>query len=499
MKKCLWLILTIFVMIPILQAQDATPEPTLTSSDLYDWSHTLYFPQRVDFTLLAKRRESEISTLQLTINYNGADPITQTLESVIATSTRRGTVYSYSWQIPSNPPPPLFSTLRYRWDITTTDGREVVASNSFIYEDTRIRWAQSGDLESRVDVYHPDNMINIAGDIRTGIREPYDLLLANKDDKPTYKLLIYPEDTPVGCDRNEEGDPIITIPSDGEPEEVPCDLDLANRIFEQGNFLVFNNSSEASIQQSLIELLVEAYYTEQWGSTDVPDWFLRGLQRFYDPRPDTEALTIAQQRSRSDDLLSLNELATEPTDDTLYDIWDAQSTGLVIYLADTIGVDALFNLANSLGNLDEDETFAEAYKDIVGEDFDLLLLSWQDWLFRSSTADDYEYHPYLPDTATPTVTPTATNTPTVTFTPSITPDVTSTPRPTITRRPPTPSVTPLPAQSFSVQPTDVPPTPIPQEPQQGFVADDGLMQRLAIGGGVILLLLVVLFFVLRQR
>ena len=75
-----------------------------------------------------------------------------------------------------------------------------------------------------------------------------------------------------------------------------------------------------------------------------------------------------------------------------------------------------------------------------------------------------------------------------------------TPRPSVTPIPPTPTITPLPAQSFSVQPTAAPPpTPIPEEPELQFVADDALLIRAAIGGAVILGLLVLLYFVLRKR
>jgi len=494
MKKTLWLVLISLLVIPVYQAQQ--PTPTLTAQDLYNWTHTLYFPQQVDFTLFTLRRESDISTLRLTLSYQGADPITIELDTVVVEFTESGALYSYTWQIPPDLPPPLFSTVRYRWDITTTEGQPVIIADDFVFEDTRITWEQSGDLESRVDIYHPRGQVN-PNTIRSGIRQTYDLLFVDTSDKPTYKLLVYPDGIPIGCERNEDGDPIFEIPVDDGVEEIDCDLELANRIYEEGNFIVFNQSQESSIQQNLIELIVEAYYTEQWDDADVPAWFLRGLQSFYDPRPDIESLRLAQQRSRSDDLLSLDELATRPDDETTRAMWSAQSTGLVVYLADTIGVNDLFEFADNIGSAD---SFASAYEDAVGTELDTLLLLWQDWLFLSSSENDYEYHPYLPDTATPTVTPTATNTPTATFTPSITPDVTSTPRPTFTLIPPTATITPLPAQSFSVQPTDIPPTPIPAEAEQvQLQADDGLTTRLAIGGAVIGVLLILLFFVLRQR
>ncbi len=492
MKKFLVIILSLLIL-PSVFAQDDDP---LTVNDLYTWSHILYFPQQIEFELLGKRRESVIETLTLTIDYDNVEPVTIELEPEIGIPTGAGTLYKYMWVIPDDILPPLFSTIRYRWNITTTSGQDVIALDNFPFEDTRITWIRSDDMASRVDIYHAQNQVD-PDDIRTGIQDTYDLLFANSDNNQTYKLLIYPDSVPVGCAVNEDNAPIIIIEENSEPEEIECDLNLVNRIFSEGDFILFDQTGVSSIQQSLIELFVELYYIDIWGDTDVPAWFLSGLQRFYDPRPDSGALVIAQQRQRSDDLLTLDQLANEPSDENLRDIWDAQSTGLVLYIADTIGVDNLIDFAN---NLSDAETFEDAYEDATGTNLDLLLLSWQDWLFRSSTEDDYLYHPYLSDTATPTITPTATNTPTATYTPSLTPDVTSTLRPTFTPIPPTATITPLPAQSFSVQDTETPPTPVTQTTEQPIITnDEDFVTRAAIGGSVILLLLIVLFFVLRQR
>ena len=75
------------------------------------------------------------------------------------------------------------------------------------------------------------------------------------------------------------------------------------------------------------------------------------------------------------------------------------------------------------------------------------------------------------------------HTPTVTFTPSKTPNVTRTPRPSVTPIPPTRTITPLPAQSFSVQPTNAPPTPVPEEPASTLVMDEDFITRDGMGGG----------------
>ncbi len=495
MKQYSLLLFILFSVVFGSYAQDAQPETTLTNEDFYTWSETLFFPQQVNFLLLTKRRESNIAELDLIVRHGGESfPITIDPTTVI--TTPNGGLIEYTWIIPGDPLPRLFQPIRYQWNITTVEGRVFNLAGDFVFEDTRIEWQLSNDLSAQVNINYGRGQVD-PNRVRQGIRETYNLLFEDLDNQPTYNLVVYPSNVPVGCATNQEGDPIIRIPTTEGIETVECNLDFAYRIFDDSDYMVFSESSVDLIQQTLIKLLVETYYLEQWGASDVPDWFLSGLQQFYDPRPKTEMLVLAQKESRLGDLLSLDELAIQPEDEDKLALWEAQSVGLVIYLADKIGVDALFDFADSLNQYD---SFEEAYDDVVNQDLDLLLLSWQDWLFLSSSEADYQYQPYLPDTATPTVTATVTQTPTPTFTPSITPDITSTPRPTFTRIPPPSTTTPLPAQSFSVQPTDAPPTPIPNNLSDNNIqTDDGFVTRVAIGGSVISVLLILLFIVLRKR
>lgn len=492
MKNPLFAIVILLCLPLFALSQDA--DPTLTADNLYDWSAEVYFPQEIDFTLTARMRESEIASLNLSISYRGVDPTQISIDPATITITALGGVFRYRWDIPQNNPPPLFSRVRYTWDILTVEGLSYTVTDDLDFVDQRVNWVQANDRQSQVNIYHAFNQLD-ADDIRNGIRATYDALFANSEDRPIYTLLVYPENVNIGCNLTEEDEPIIRIRGAEGFEEITCDMSLANRIYIQGEFIVFNQISIDQLQQTIINLLTREYYLKQWGDVTVPDWFLEGIQQFYDPRTKLAALNLAQQKSRSDDLLTMNDLETLPDDETRV-LWDAQSIGMILYLADTIGVQSLFEFADSISNYG---TFEEAYENNVGQPLDLLILSWRDWLFRPSSQQDYEYNPYLPDTPTPTATATSTNTPTATFTPSKTPNVTPTPRPTITPIPPPPSITPLPAQSFSVQPTDAPPTPIPEDPQQQFAVDEGLLTRVALGGAVILGLLMLLYFVLRRR
>jgi hypothetical protein len=493
MKKFLITFVILLYLPMLILSQDA--EPTLTANELYHWSAEVYFPQVIDFMLLARRSESVIASLTLTISFRGSDPNLITIDPATVTATDAGGVFRYRWDIPKDIPPPLFSRVRYTWDIVTVNGLSYAITDDLDFIDQRVNWVQSNDRQSQVNVFHAFNQLD-ADDVRNGIRATYNVLFANVEDRPIYTLLVYPETVSIGCDVNEDDEPIIRIQGVEEFEEIACDMSLANHIYTQGEYIVFNQTSVDKLQQTIIDLLIKEYYLKQWDNMTVPDWFLYGLQQFYTPRTKLSALNLTQQKSRSDDLLTMNDLETPPIDDETRLLWDAQSIGMILYLADTIGVQGLFEFADSIGGYD---TFAEAYEDHVRQSLDLLILSWNDWMFRPSSRQDYDYNPYLPATSTPTATATLTNTPTATFTPSKTPNVTRTPRPSITPIPPTPSTTPLPAQSFSVQPTDAPPTPILDAPPQQFTVDEGLLSRVVVGGAVILGLLMLLYFVLRRR
>jgi len=494
MKKVLITLLILLVLPILVLSQDA--EPTLTADDLYDWSATVNFPQEIEFELFAIGSDAVVSSITLTITTRGVEPIIIDIDSVATPISDQLGVFRYRWDIPTDEPPPLFSRVRYTWDIVTVNGVAYKITDDLDFVDQRLTWVQANDLQSQVNIFHAVNRLN-ANQVRTGIRETYNLLFADSNDKPLYTLLVYPENVDIGCELDDDDEPIIMVRGDQGFEEIRCDLALANDIYEQGDYIVFNQSSESGLQKTIIDLLVREYYLEQWGDRSVPDWFLYGLQQFYHPTTKRSSLILAQQKSRADDLLRYDDLVTIPDDDNVNrELWNAQSIGLVLYLADTFGVDELFEFADSIGDF---ETFDEAFEDYVRQSFDLFMLSWRDWLFLPSSQQDYEYHPYLPMTQTPTPTATSTNTPTATFTPSKTPNVTATTRPSITPLPPPPTTTPLPAQSFSVQPTDAPsPTPAPVEPEP-FTVDDGLLMRAAMGGAVILGLLVLLYFILRRR
>jgi hypothetical protein len=150
---------------------------------------------------------------------------------------------------------------------------------------------------------------------------------------------------------------------------------------------------------------------------------------------------------------ALRNMESVPQESTRRNQWSAQSYGMVLYMAEQLGVDGLFNLASSLS---ADNALAEAYAEATDSTLSGLISAWSSWLFTPQAVSAYGYSPYLPTTATPTVTMTFTPTITPTFTPSLTPTITPsvtgilspTPRPpTIVPPTPTPSLTSRPAGS----------------------------------------------------
>jgi hypothetical protein len=493
-KKNLITLIIILGLPMLILSQDA--EPTWTADDLYGVAENMNFPQEVEFELFGVRAESAIQSLTLTLTSRGAEPIVITFDPDVVGITGAGMRFRYRWQISKDSPPILFSKVRYTWDIVTTDNISYEIVEDFDFIDQRVAWEQSNDILGQVNIIHAFGQLD-ADFVRSGVRATYNVLYPNPEDRPRYTFLVYPQNVTFGCDLNDEEEPIIQVRGTDGFEDAPCDLSLANDIYDERGYIVLNQTSVDLIQRIILDLMVKDYYLTLWNDVPVPDWFLDGLQQFYDPRTKRSALNLSQQKSRSDDLLRLADLETEPAEDEeILALWEAQSIGLILYIADTIGVDGLFEFAESVGNFD---SFAEAYEDHVGQSIDLLMLSWRDWVFRSSSQQDYDFNPYMAETSTPTATATATNTPTATFTPSKTPDVTATIRPSFTPIPAPPTTTPLPAQSFSVQPTKLPPTPIPEAPPEQFTIDDGLLMRGAMGGAVILVLLVLLYFVLRRQ
>jgi hypothetical protein len=187
----------------------------------------------------------------------------------------------------------------------------------------------------------------------------------------------------------------------------------------------------------------------------IPQWFRTGLEIVYQAQPPPDAYALAERVARGD-LQTLREL--EETGDANNARFRTQSYGMLLYLLDQAGLDALFDFARLAPRMTD---FDAAFRSAFGYDVDALPRLWRDWLFTQRAFDVYGYTPYAGALYTAVPSATLSPTPTVTNTPIPLVFSSSTPRPTWTPRPPTPTVTPLPAGGFLIVATPIPPQESP--------------------------------------
>ncbi len=282
------------------------------------------------------------------------------------------------------------------------------------------------------------------------------------------------------------GAPIVQAQGVVRSVTLPCDAAKSQTLHAasgytivQVDYLTYNAALEA-VSRALLDRL----YAPLWGEATVPDWFRYGLGVFYAPTDKSVYLDEVQRAARTGGLLL--DYAQPPADPIKRAIWQAQSYGLVLYMAEQIGVDGLFDLAASLGT----RTLESAYRAAADAPLAGVFPAWRDWIFSQAARTAYTFNPYLDVTPTPTATlsptpfpstPTRTFTPT--FTPSITPTVTGVLSPTA--RPSdtpsatlTPTFTPRAAGNFTLNPN----TAAPQS------AAPDMTVPLLIGAGIVLVI-----------
>jgi hypothetical protein len=233
----------------------------------------------------------------------------------------------------------------------------------------------------------------------------------------------------------------------------------------QGFVEVLRSSPQIDVLQDQIsEIIAADAYDTLWKAAAEPPplWFRAGISARYDVVGHTFALLTARDADRTNQLLSLSELAVPAVvmandHGASVRAWNAQSYLLTLYLAAQFGADAPVKIAQQIGQKGK---FADALSAVGnGAKIEDLYASWKDWLFSPAADEAVAWSPYLTDaTAThtpsptdfPTLTPTDSG-PTATDTPLF--SKTSTPRPSRTP-PPTdtpnlPTNTPLPPGSLN--------------------------------------------------
>lgn len=422
----------------------------------YEETAELYFPNLISFYLGVELPGSEASnvTLQiepesgagLTVRFPQDMPLERTSDYFTAT---------YDWNISENNPPAFLSSITYRWNITLTNGQQESIENTIQYVDERANW---DPISSPGNIIHLTAPTGFTTSTTLARVEPvYNELAAISDLQIPISWLIYPDELTLFCNQDENGTIYVDRPVVGGIARLTCNETLARRSIETAGL---NLKSIDQDQRELLTLMAnwifETFADAMWEDNPVPAWFENGLKRFFQPGGNPGSLLISRQILRAGRPFSLQEMQQLPENNSQVGAWEAQAFGMVLYLSEQIGIDALYEITRSTAN---GIPFNDAYTASDAVSPEVLIADWQSWIFSNRADEVYLYNPYLPITPTPTPSPTITPTiPPPTATASHTPTVEITASPTLsaTPRPPTPTVTPLPAQSFTVRATPIP-------------------------------------------
>ncbi|MCB9451427.1 MAG: hypothetical protein H6672_08295 [Anaerolineaceae bacterium] len=476
-KHPYWLILLVLLLAAAPAAAQNTPQPE--QGYILGWSQESLFPQAIRFTLTTNLPAAQLTTAMLTIQPagQGALLINVPLDDTTIQTAEPFSEIAYIWELPADTPPVLFQDITLGWDVTTTSGELARVTDTFTFTDERATWRRYDDplgvlnLVMPISAAFPDpasGESDMLRKLRGDLQSVYALLSANTDRVPALTVMVYNDGFDPGCTLDNEGNPVAVAP--GSKVSVPCNADRTNAIFAtSGLDVVTAGPSLIETRTALIDYLVERFYGPTWGDTAIPAWFRSGLTQFYQPGYKGMLLPPLQAASRSNHLYTLDEMAQSPVAGADVALWEAQSYGMVLVIADQMSVPRLYRLARDAGSA---ASFADAYQAAAGQPLEALLPGFSRWLFTAAGADAFTFTAYLPTTPTPTPTATATHTltPTPSDTATLTPTVTitgtlsPTPFPSSTPTPVpatlTPSVTPRPAGSLRT-PTA---TPIPEVP-----------------------------------
>lgn len=512
-----WLILVLAAVSLPVSAQESTPEPSPTQRPveyIYAWSARLAYPSHIVFEVVVDRPVDDVALLLLNLDGDEMpfEQISISPEDAFVFSDTFS-VFQYVWPIPVETAPPFLSEITYQWDVLVSGGQSASVEGTLIYADPRTSWTLDEDPDDRLNILFPDVLLPpeveegtptpdipeseqlLPATLRDAVAPTLDLLAANTDFLPEFTVVLFAE---TALPLNPCADPALIRPVDersGEPP--PCDIAPLEEAFA-GAFLIPVESAQATITSmsyALVNALVEQTYALLWQGIDVPAWFAVGLREFYQPNSKTAFQATLQAASRAGTLRSLNAMHVPPSEADEVALWQAQSYGMVLYIADQIGVPELFALARDLEAAPDFET---AYEEAVGRPLAALLPNLGNWVFTGGADSDFQYIPYL--AATPSPTPSITPTPfppTPTFTPTAT--ITLTPTATVTgflTATPLPSLTPTP--SLTAAPPTITPRPpgslatVTPEPGESATTSNGDNTLLLAAVGVIFTLVVLL-------
>ena len=484
-----------------------TPDPrtltqTATSTPFpldVDYTTEVAFPHQVFFKAYIRLSIAELASTSLIIETSSGTRVEVTYPEEPYLYTLGDVIATYVWEIPRDNVPALFTPIRYTWRFVTNNDEVFEEVQTIEFTDERVEWQTITALNDALVLTAPTAMARSIRPVQFELTETLRLLEKNTGQMPQVQLLLYDEATRPGCHLNTNRESVYNAYSrDGLRSEQPCDLTLADAIYQKSNYSVVQIGTDRSLISALTSPLVRETYLSLWAGKSVPLWFAEGLEQFYQRQTNQAALFTSREALRSDASFTLQQMNQRPAPDNAI-VWNAQAYGMVLYIASRAGVENIFALTRDIAGA---ESFEAAFQARMGYNTQSLVGAWQTWIFKREAENAFLYTPYLATTPTPTLTPTFTVTPvppTPTLTPTATIELSPTPGVTITRRPPTPTLTPLPAQSFDLRPTPIPPTPLPVRTTLDILTQGN--NPLIIGGGVlaVLLVIVVSLFTGRRR
>jgi hypothetical protein len=481
--KLIFIFLLMNVLSSPVYAQDTNPTLQPEQNFIVRWSQEIIYPAGIQFSVTAGLPLPELQSATLVIQPETREIITIPIDLNLATVVGGDNPQiEYFWTFPQNNPPLLFRDIAFKWQFSATNNQMARIEDKFIFRDARVNWLRDVEVEDRIRLTLPNTVPDNATPIysrsgieqfRADLKQVAGLLASNLGSIPDFSLLIYSGSLKPVCDRNAQSEPIAVGPT--SKREVACDPAVAESILAGSGYSLLQSPSAglARIQTTVVDTITQQSYAERWAGKNVPEWFQAGLGLFYAPALKSELGVPLVGAARTGSLLRVDEMGDVPVEGQNQDLWQAQSYGMVLYIASQIGTDGLFQLANDVG---EAVSFDSAYQTAMGKSLDVLISDFSRWLFTDSALTVFSFTPYQPvtptptpsRTATPTLTLTATATPTLTPTATVTGVLSRTPVPTLTlTRTPTaapPTNTPRPAGSLN-SPTPTPVPPITPESQ----------------------------------
>ncbi len=471
-------------------AQAQTPSPTSATDLAIELFADLRFPGEIYLEAVIPLPAADVVQVELVIQAQALPPMRVTFPPEVYAFADEYVIARYTWAITPETQPPLFSTVTYAWRITTSAGQVFGAGDSITYADERLDWQETLLPNVPITLMIPALLSINLRSLDAQLTTLYRRLQADNGGNHAFRFLLLPDAVPLGCDEDAEGNPIVIANFINLTQEtLPCDVRLAERAYQNSDYDLFVLSEPGEAFFVLRPPIVTTFYAPIWEEYAVPAWFRAGLERFYIGTGGNRLQSVSRNAIlQAGTPLTLEQMQTEPTDSREQNIWQAQSYGMVLYIAWQMGIEPTFALAQT-------EDFVTAVEAALGMSLTTLIADWSEWVLTDDAVRVYSYSIYTRTTPTPTATftPTLTRTPRPpTETPTLTPDYSPTPRPSRTPLPPTATITPLPAQSFSLRSTAVP-TPIPatiaNSPISGLTLPQVVVGGVVLAAGIVLLVL----------